>query len=157
MTNQKKLNVMLADFSYYNVHTINSKVVPLGIGFIGQYAKQKFGKDVNLSLYKKVDKFFEDAIENPPDVVGIALYYWANYLNKSVVKRLRALFKDKVKIIIGGPSIDSDKQQQKIFLEKMFPEADAVVINEGEIAFSNALENILDKKNLMNQLMEYHF
>ena len=146
MTNQKKLNVMLADFSYYNVHTINSKVVPLGIGFIGQYAKQKFGKDVNLSLYKKVDKFFEDAIENPPDVVGIALYYWANYLNKSVVKRLRALFKDKVKIIIGGPSIDSDKQQQKIFLEKMFPEADAVVINEGEIAFSNALENILDEK-----------
>ena len=116
MTNQKKLNVMLADFSYYNVHTINSKVVPLGIGFIGQYAKQKFGKDVNLSLYKKVDKFFEDAIENPPDVVGIALYYWANYLNKSVVKRLRALFKDKVKIIIGVPSIDSDKQQQKIFL-----------------------------------------
>ena len=97
-------------------------------------------------IIQKVDKFFEDAIENPPDVVGIALYYWANYLNKSVVKRLRALFKDKVKIIIGGPSIDSDKAQQKIFLEKMFPEADAVVINEGEIAFSNALDNILNEK-----------
>lgn len=147
---KKKLNVMLADFSYYNIHTTNSKVVPLGIGFIGQYAKQKFGNNIKISLYKKVEKFFEDAIENPPDVVGIALYYWANYLNKSVVKKLRKLFKDKVKIIIGGPSIDSDKFQQKIFLQEMFPEADAIVINEGEIAFSNAIENILSK-NLFDE------
>ena len=71
-----------------------------------------------IDFEKKVENFFEDAIENPPDVVGIALYYWANYLNKSVVKRLRALFKNKVKIIIGGPSIDSDKEQKKIFFEK---------------------------------------
>lgn len=143
MTYKKKLNVMLGDFSYYNNYTINSKVIPLGIGFIGQYAKQKFGDDIKISLYKKVDKFFEEAIENPPDVVGLALYYWANYLNKSVVKRLRKLFKNKVKIIIGGPSIDSDKEQQKIFLKEKFPEVDAIVINEGEIAFSNGLNNIL--------------
>ena len=41
---------MLGDFSYYNNYTINSKVVPLGIGFIGQYAKQKFGDDIKISL-----------------------------------------------------------------------------------------------------------
>jgi hypothetical protein len=52
-TNIKKrnsLNVMLADFSYYNTYTAYSRIVPLGIGFIGQYAKQNFGDDINISL-----------------------------------------------------------------------------------------------------------
>jgi radical SAM superfamily enzyme YgiQ (UPF0313 family) len=77
--------------------------------------------------------------------VGLALYYWANSLNQIVVKELRKKFGNKVKIIIGGPSIDSNINQQKIFLTKLFPEVDAIVINEGEIAFSNVLEKILGK------------
>lgn len=136
---------MLGDFSYYSRYTAYSRIVPLGIGFIGQYAKQNFGSDIDISLYKNADKFFEDASNNPPDVVGLALYYWANSLNQIVVKELRKKFGNKVKIIIGGPSIDSDINQQKIFLTKLFPEVDAIVINEGEIAFSNAIEKILGK------------
>lgn len=144
---KKNLNVMLADFSYYNRYTTYSRIVPLGIGFIGQYAKQKFGDDIKVSLYKNVDKFFEDADSSPPDVVGLALYYWANSLNQIVVKELRKKFGNKLKIIIGGPSIDSDINQQKIFLTKLFPEVDAIAINEGEIAFSNVLEKILGNNN----------
>ncbi len=83
---------MLGDFSYYSRYTAYSRIVPLGIGFIGQYAKQNFGSDIDISLYKNADKFFEDASNNPPDVVGLALYYWANSLNQIVVKELRKKF-----------------------------------------------------------------
>ena len=47
---KKRLNVMLGDFCYFNRHTLYARFTPLGIGMIAQYAKQKFGDDVNVSL-----------------------------------------------------------------------------------------------------------
>ena len=48
----KLLNVMLGDFCYYNRHTLYSRYTPLAIGQIAQYAKQEFGKDIRVSLFK---------------------------------------------------------------------------------------------------------
>ena len=142
----KPLKVMFADFAYYNRYTRRHLYTPLGIGFIAQYAKQKFGNEIEVSLFKEIDKFFDSAKEGAPDVVGLSLYYWNNSINQYVVKKLRKMFGNNVTIIIGGPSIDSDINQQKIFFKKSFPEIDGIVINEGEIAFSNALEKILSDK-----------
>ena len=52
MSNKKPLNIMFGDFGYFNRHTRFSRYTPLGIGYIAQYAKQKFGKDVDVALYK---------------------------------------------------------------------------------------------------------
>ena len=142
----RPLKVMFTDFAYFNRYTKSQLYTPLGIGFIAQYAKQKFGNEIDVSLHKEIDKFFDSTKETAPDVVGIALYYWNNEINRYVVKKLRKMFGSKVTIVIGGPSIDSDINQQKIFLTKSFPEVDAIVINEGEIAFSNILEKILSDK-----------
>ena len=35
-----------------------------------------FGDDIKVSLYKNIDKFLDNATENPPDVVGLSVYYW---------------------------------------------------------------------------------
>ncbi len=137
---------MFADFAYYNRYTKTQLYTPLGIGFIAQYAKQKFGNEIEVSLFKEINKFFDSVKEGAPDVVGLSLYYWNNSINQYVVKKLRKMFGNKVTIIIGGPSIDSDINQQKIFFKESFPEIDGIVINEGEIAFSNALEKILSDK-----------
>tara|TARA_B100000900_G_scaffold412088_1_gene433156 strand:+ start:1264 stop:3312 length:2049 start_codon:yes stop_codon:yes gene_type:complete len=142
----KPLKVMFADFAYYNRYTKTQLYTPLGIGFIAQYAKQKFGNEIEVSLFKEINKFFDSVKEGAPDVVGLSLYYWNNSINQYVVKKLRKMFGNKVTIIIGGPSIDSDINQQKIFFKESFPEIDGIVINEGEIAFSNALEKILSDK-----------
>ena len=146
---KKRLNVMLGDFCYFNRHTLYARFTPLGIGMIAQYTKQKFGDDVNISLFKNAEKFLEQAKEKAPDVVGLAMYYWSNSLNQYVVKRLREMFGRNVIIVLGGPSIDSDEKEQKRFLLHSFPGADAVVINEGEIAFSNIIQKTLsDRKTI---------
>ena len=88
----RQLNIMLADFCYFNRHTLKSKYTPLNIALIAQYTNQEFGNDVNISLYKSVDKFLNQAKQNPPDLVGLAVYYWNNALNEYVVKCLREMF-----------------------------------------------------------------
>ena len=65
-----KLNLMLADFCYFNRNTFGSRYTPLNLGLLAQYTNQEFGKNISTSLYKKVDKFLKNAKENPPDIVG---------------------------------------------------------------------------------------
>ena len=140
---KKKLNIMFADFTYYNRHTLYSRYTPLSIGMIAQYSKQKFGDDINVSLFKNIEKFFDKAKETPPDVVGLSIYFWNKAISQYAIKRLRQLYGKKVIIVVGGPSIDSDLKEQFNFLTYDFPEADAAITNEGELGFYNLLNNIL--------------
>jgi radical SAM superfamily enzyme YgiQ (UPF0313 family) len=110
---------------------------------IAQYSKQKFGEDINVSLFKNIEKFFEKAKENPPDVVGLSIYFWNKAINQYAVNRLRQMFGKKVIIVVGGPSIDSDIKEQYNFLTNDFPNADAVITNEGELGFYNLIKNII--------------
>ena len=107
----RRLNVMFGDFCYINRQTVGLRYVPLSIGMIAQYAKQQFGDDINVSLYKSAEKFLEQAKQTPPDVVGMSVYMWNKSLSQYVAKRIREMFGDDVIIIIGGPSIDSDKEE----------------------------------------------
>ena len=45
-------------------------------------SKQKFGDDINVSLFKSIDKFFDKVKETPPDVVGLSIYFWNKKHNK---------------------------------------------------------------------------
>ena len=139
----RRLNVMFGDLNYVNRQTVNAQYIPLAIGLIAQYAKQQFGDDINVALYRNVDKFIEDAAQNPPDVVGLSIYYWNNAQSQYLVKRLREMFGKKVIIVLGGPSIDTDKEEQHRFLSKVFPEADAIISNEGETSFNSIIGKIL--------------
>jgi len=142
----KLLNVMLGDFCYYNRHTLYSRYTPLAIGQIAQYAKQEFGKDIRVSLFKNAEKFLDQAVQNPPDVVAFSVYYWALAQTQYMVDRIRKMFGKNVIIILGGPCIDNDAREQKKILTNMFPSADAIIINEGEISFSNILRKVLGNR-----------
>ena len=137
------LNIMFGDFTYYNRHTIHSQYTPLGIGLIAQYANQQFGNDINVSLFKNIDKFFDKAKQNPPDVVALSVYYWNLNQNQYVVNKLRKMFGDRVIIILGGPCIDTDEREQYRYLTTVFKNTNALIVNEGEIGFSNIIRKIL--------------
>jgi radical SAM superfamily enzyme YgiQ (UPF0313 family) len=148
----RRLNVMFGDFCYINRQTVGLRYVPLSIGMIAQYAKQQFGDDINVSLYKSAEKFLEQAKQTPPDVVGMSVYMWNKSLSQYVAKRIREMFGDDVTIIIGGPSIDSDKEEQQNFLRDHFPMANGIVVNEGEISFSAVIKKILEnRKTVFNE------
>ena len=69
----RRLNVMLADLCYLNRLTVYQQYVPLAVGYIAQYAKKQFGEDINVSLFKNIDKFLDQAAQNPPDVIGLSV------------------------------------------------------------------------------------
>jgi len=140
------LNVMFGDLSYFNRQTTHTLYVPLAIGMIAQYAKQQFGEKINVSLFKSVDKFLYQAAQNPPDVVGLSVYYWNIAINQYLVKCLREMFGQDVIIVLGGPCIDSDEQEQYRYLSNVFPDANAIILNEGEISFSNILRKIIGNR-----------
>ena len=138
----RDLNIMFGDFCYYNQHTLHERYTPLGIGLVAQYVKDRFGDDVSVSLYKDVNKFLEKSREKAPDVIGLSVYYWNMAQNQYVVRCIREMYGDKVIIVLGGPSIDEDKSEQYKFLTKNFPQANALVINEGETGFTNIIDQI---------------
>ena len=143
----RNLNIMFGDFCYYNRHTLHERYTPLGIGIIAQYTKEQFGEDVQVSIFKSIDKFLDTAKEKAPDVIGLSVYYWNMALNKYVVNRIREMYGKNVLIVLGGPSIDNDINEQHKFLSKEFPQADAVIINEGEIGFQNIIEKLFDSRD----------
>ena len=60
----RPLIVMFGFLTYFNRHTIYEQFVPLAIGMIAQYAKKQFGDDINVSLFKSIDKFLDKAVQN---------------------------------------------------------------------------------------------
>ena len=151
----RNLNIMFGDFCYFNRHTLHERYTPLGIGLIGQYTKQQFGEDVEVSLFKSVDKFLEKSAEKAPDVIGLSVYYWNMAQNQYVVSRIREMYGKNVLVVLGGPSIDNEIKEQHKFLSTVFPTADAVIINEGEIGFTNIIRKVFDNRdNLFKEAID---
>jgi radical SAM superfamily enzyme YgiQ (UPF0313 family) len=144
----KALRVILGDLSYYNRHSLNTIYTPLNTGFVGQYINQVFGKDIRTNVYKDPIKLIEAVKENKPDVVGLSLYYWNTNLDQHVIQQIRSICGDQVVIVLGGPSIDEDETEQKHLLER-FSDVDAIIVNEGELGFSNIVKATLSNRNSM--------
>jgi radical SAM superfamily enzyme YgiQ (UPF0313 family) len=138
----RKLEIFLADLFYINRLTKYRLCVPLNIGYVGAYTRKLFDNEVNIHLFKDVNVLLERAKSIKPDVVGFSFYYWNTNLNYFVVRQIRALYKDDVKIVFGGPSIDSINEEHRKLLVR-FPEVDLFVEGEGEIGFSRFIERVL--------------
>ena len=149
----RRLRIMLGDLSYFNKHRGWMQVVPINIGFVGQYINQEFGKDVNVSLYKEPSEFLEDLKETKPDIVGLSLYCWNTDLNRIVIKKIRAVYGHDVIVVLGGPSTDSEDLAKRAFLGESYG-ADALILEEGEVPFSDIVRVRLSKgKTLFSEPM----
>jgi len=142
----KPLNVMFGDLGYFNRQTVHNQYLPLGIGLIAQYSKQEFGNEIEVSLFKNIDKFLKQAYSKPPDVIGLSVYYWNINISQYLIKCIRERFGSDPIIIVGGPVIDSDEQEQYRYLKKVFSGANAIVLNEGEISFNSILKKVIENR-----------
>ena len=85
----RPLRVFLGDFSYFNSYTEFGLYVPLNIGFLAAYAMKKFGREVDITLFKDPEVMLRSAAEKAPDLVGMSFYYWNSALNRLVTGKLR--------------------------------------------------------------------
>ena len=141
----RPIKIFLCDLTYDTV-TLSVDGFPLNIGYIASYAKMKFGANVEIRLFKYIEKL-QDALEvSAPDIIGFANYAW----NRQISKEMSKIFLDKNPngvVVWGGPNFPADVESQESFFKKFSP-VDIYVPIEGEIGFSNILKKIISLSSL---------
>jgi len=147
---KRKLTVYLGDLAYTNENIFFETRNPLGIGYIATYAKLRFSSDINVKLFKDPSKLVDACILEVPDIIALSFYAWNTNLNKCIVEYIKKQISKDIYIVWGGPSIDTDINEQKRIFKK-YPEVDFLIENEGEIGFGNLLESFLSNRNLFQE------
>lgn len=111
------ITVYLADL--YHDYQTTRQYVPLGIGYIGSYLKSQFGSDVDVKLFKSVDKFLDSIKASRPDLIGMTNYTWNSGLNNFAGKLIKATEGD-IPIVMGGPNIWVSEPDVARFLTERF-------------------------------------
>ncbi len=141
------LRVILADLKHYNKYSYYEYYVPLPLGYLVSHVKKVYGDAVDASIYVDPHRFLKAVIDQKPHVIGFSLYAWNLYLIKTMIGIIREKLGDEVVIVVGGPTIDTDKGEQ-LRLFSRFPGVDAMIPGEGEIAFGNLIGAMLSKKDI---------
>ncbi len=125
---------------------VHNNTVPLGIGLIASYLKKQINHDLDIKLFKEVNKL-EQAIKKwIPDVVGIAQYCWNTKLNLRMSKLIKEINPDVI-IIAGGPNLETSREKKESYLRKN-PYVDIVVAYDGEIPFAEIVSKILSGESI---------
>jgi radical SAM superfamily enzyme YgiQ (UPF0313 family) len=150
--NNKKLKVYLCDLTYDTIVLV-SDTIPINIGFIGSYIKKKFGKDVEISLFKYPDEAIQEIKSNPPDMLGLSNYSWNSNLSEYVASIAKKV-NPNIVTIQGGTNFPHQENLQKDFLLAR-PNTDIYTILEAERSCSNIvkriLENYYDRKKIFEK------
>jgi len=134
-----KLKIFLGDLSYINKENRFNLFVPLNIGYIASYTKKLFGDQVEITLFKDPNKLLHEIEKQRPDILGLSFSYWNTKLNHVVSRKAKELLGAKLTTVWGGPSVDTDSNQQ-LGLFRRFPYVDSFVTNEGELGFANLVQ-----------------
>ena len=123
-------------------------IVPLNIGLISAYLKEKFGNKVEIKLFKSFEKLLgEFRKSSKPDIIGFSSYTWNQELNRHLMNLIISE-SPKTVIVAGGPHIRTDPDGIKAHLED-FTNIDYYCMFEGEIPFGNLIEYFLSKEQVV--------
>lgn len=146
----RPLRIALGDLSYLNdASSLDPKVgwdsnlyVPLNIGFLASYAKRRFGRDIDVRLFKDPVAMLQHVRDERPELIGLSAYYWNAELDRLVVRKARSIPGYAPKIVLGGPSVDSDPAEQALYRAR-HAGVDLVIPNEGEAGFASVVAAML--------------
>jgi len=133
------LKIYLADL-IHDRHIYNYSV-PLNVGYITAMLNAKLGKSIDSKIFKFPDDLISSLKTSPPDILALSNYDWNVNLNKAVIKIARKINPDLF-VVLGGPNIRKKPEGIKDYL--LNHPCDMHVVNEGEEAFTNVVEYILD-------------
>ncbi|WP_070121419.1 B12-binding domain-containing radical SAM protein [Bacillus marinisedimentorum] len=125
--------------------TLNAKYIHtnIAIRYLKAYAAPVY--DVELAEYTINDpvmNIVSDLHIKKPDVIGFSCYIWNIGETIKVIKMLKKVHPDLV-IVLGGPEVTYDTAE---WLEKL-PEADFIVMGEGEAVFKNLLDELAGSRS----------
>jgi len=136
--------VFLADLqnSYYR-YLRNS--VPIGVGYVAAYLKKRFGKNIEVYLFRHFAEIYEVLKDTTPHIAAFGSYCWNTTLTLNAAKYIRNRCPNTV-IVIGGPDaspfpgmLDKDLRANR--------HVDFYLPNEGEMPAANLTETFLSLGN----------
>jgi hypothetical protein len=109
---------------------------------VGAYCLQRFGKAVDIRLFKYIAELDIALNDEPPDVLGLSNYCWNQQVGLELFRML--LTRNPYAITAwGGPNFPLDAISRWRFMER-YQEVDAYVPVEGEIGFSNLVQYVFE-------------
>jgi radical SAM superfamily enzyme YgiQ (UPF0313 family) len=141
----RPLSIYLGDLTYTTL-SLATDAFPLNVGFIAAYANERFGKEIDIKLFKYVDDLEQAMNEAPPDILGLSNYPWNFNLGLEFFRMSREV-SPKTICVMGGPNIPLEDEARQEFVKRN-PLIDFYSYLEGEEAFvallTRALESNLD-------------
>ncbi|MBU8904977.1 B12-binding domain-containing radical SAM protein [Desertibacillus haloalkaliphilus] len=126
--------------------TLNAKYIHtcLALRCLKAYAEPDLPVEiVEYTIKDPAMNVVSDLYSKDPDVIGFSCYIWNIEETIEIVKMLKKV-KPEVKIVLGGPEVSYDV---KDWLERI-PEADYIVVGEGEETFKQLLEELNSEEKL---------
>ena len=139
----KKLKIYLGDLTYDTI-TLATEAFPLNIGFVASYCLSKFPEDVEIQLFKYIHEIEQAILDDPPDILGLSNYAWNNRVGLEIFYIFKQQNPNGLSVW-GGPNFPLDLDSQEIFM-KQYPEIDVYIPVEGELGFSNFINQVLTTK-----------
>tara|TARA_Y100001936_G_scaffold7864_1_gene6982 strand:+ start:1948 stop:4050 length:2103 start_codon:yes stop_codon:yes gene_type:complete len=149
----KPVKIFLCDLTY-DTTTLSTEAFPLNIGYIASYTKQLFNNDVEISLFKYIDKLETILETSTPDIIGFSNYAW----NRNISTEMSKIFLEKNPngiVVWGGPNFPQDYPSQLNFLKNL--PLDLYVPIEGEFGFANIVRKALSiesKSNFRKEMLD---
>lgn len=134
-----KLKIYLCDLVYDTMKT--NYVVPLNVAYIGACAKEKYPRQVDITIFKYPKQLEEALRDAPPDILGLSHYSWNARLDVLFLKMAKRLNPDVI-TVMGGPHIRTDADSIQSYLS-MNPDLDYYILYEGEEPFSEIVGEII--------------
>ncbi|MGO9016315.1 MAG: B12-binding domain-containing radical SAM protein [Dissulfurispiraceae bacterium] len=139
---KQRCRIFLGDLTYYNNYTLARIPIPLNVGYITSYLKYLYGNECDVIIFKNPEQLLSAARTKPPDILGLSCYLWNQNLDILVAKRIKELIPDCL-TVIGGPNVDTDPEEQYKLYSAFNGAADILVVNDGELGFSNIVGRLL--------------
>jgi len=141
----QSIRIFLGDLTHNTVGMAN-ETFPLNVGYIAAYCKKRFGSKVDITIFKYIDDLEASIYENPPDVLALSNYVWNHRIGLEMFDLIHSHNPNAI-TVWGGPNFPQDLESQQSFL-KNYSNVDFYVPIEGEIGFSNIIEEVLNISEL---------
>ena len=141
----RPIRIFLGDLTHNTVGMAN-ETFPLNVGYITAYCKNRFGSKVDITIFKYIDDLEASIYENPPDVLALSNYVWNHRIGLEMFDLIHSQNPNAI-TVWGGPNFPQDLESQQSFL-KNYSSVDFYVPIEGEIGFSNIIEEVLNISEL---------
>jgi radical SAM superfamily enzyme YgiQ (UPF0313 family) len=135
------LTIYLGDLTYTTL-SLATDAFPLNVGFVAAYAKKRFGREIDIRLFKYIPDLEQALAEKPPHILGLSNYPWNFNLGLEFFRMARAISPDTA-CVMGGPNIPLEDEPRKQFIRR-YPQIDFYAYLEGEEAFVNLIQRAMD-------------